>query len=61
LCDCLVNAEQVITCKLSTGLAGSYVKVIHKIMTNNILGFIAAGFNVLIYKVHDDDYYDDDE
>jgi len=30
-------------------------------MTNNILGFIAAGFNVLIYKVHDDDYYDDDE
>ena len=31
---------------------------IHKIVTNNILGFIAAGFNVLIYKVHDDD---DDE
>jgi len=28
---------------------------IHKIMTNNILGFIAAGFNVLIYKVDDDD------
>jgi hypothetical protein len=28
---------------------------IHKIMTNNILGFIAAGFNVLIYNVHDDD------
>jgi hypothetical protein len=28
---------------------------IHKIMNNNILGFIAAGFNVLIYKVHDVD------
>jgi hypothetical protein len=24
-------------------------------MTNNILGFIAAGFNVLICKVHDDE------
>jgi hypothetical protein len=60
--------EQVITCKLSTVHAGSYVKVMqkagnlssgstHKI--NNILSFIATGFNVLIYKVHDDD--DDDE
>ena len=32
---------------------------IHKIMASNILGFIATGFNVLIYKVHgdgDDDY-----
>jgi hypothetical protein len=65
--------EQVLTCKLSTVHAGSYVKEscqrpltypgdnIQKIMTNSILGFIAAGFNVLIYKVHDDDDDDDDE
>jgi hypothetical protein len=61
--------EQVIMCKLSTLHAGSYVKVLqkagnpsrhntHKIMTNNILGFIATGFNALINKFNDDD---DDE